>query len=201
MSHHYTLTTPGTVPVDLTVLKSYLKLTTEADDELLVLLLKSASEFAEKYTRRDLRPNTWTLLIDAFADRIVLRRDPVASITTVKYLDDTSPTPVQQTVANTVYYLKKGVQVSEILLQPDEEYPDGSTDALTVNEREHSIEIVFVTEAHRCLDQARLGIMRHSAFLYENRGDCDPHLAGSVGDAAELSGASKLYDQLRVSRV
>lgn len=200
MSHHYTLTDPGTIPVEVPTFRSYLKLESDADDALLTLLLKSATEFAEKYTRRDLRVNTWTLLIDAFADRIVLRRDPVDSITSVKYLDDQS-TPVQQTVAAAVYYLKKGVQTSEILLAPDQEYPDGSTDELTVNEKEHSIEIVFATVAHRCVDQARLGIMRHAAFLYENRGDCDPSVAGSVGDAAELSGASKLYDQLRVSRV
>ena len=206
MADYYALTAPGTVPVTVTVAKSYLKIpaTNTTDDELLVTYLAAASDFAEKYTGRELRANTWTLFLDAFADRICLRRDPVATITSVRYFDQTHPTSVQQTVAASVYYLKQGVQFSEVLVVPDEEYPDGSTDALTVSEREHSIEILFVTEAHRCLDQAKIGILRHVAFLYENRGDCDPGAeggAGSSSDAAARSGATILYDQIRISRV
>lgn len=202
MSQFYELTTQGTIPVLLDEAKAHLKipLTNSDDDELLILLLEAAAEVAEKYTRRDLRANTWTLFLDEFPTRICLRRDPVASIASIKFLDD-SPTPIQQTVATTVYYLKKGVQASEVLLQPDQEWPDGSTPATTVNEREHSIEVAFVTEAHACLEQAKVAILRHVAFLYENRGDCDPTVAGAIGDALNLSGAAMLLDQIRVSRV
>lgn len=197
MADRYLLVTQGTVPVKSSDLKEDLKITTKADDRFVKLLIRTATDFAEKYTRQDFRAKTWRLFIDKFADRICLRRNPIASITTVKFLDD-SAVPVQRTVANSVYYLKNGVQASEVLLQPDQEWPDGSTLALTVNEREHSIEIDFLTQAHPCLDQARLGIERHVAFMYENRGDCDPHAGES---SAKVSGATTLYDPIRVSRV
>lgn len=198
MADFYELTDAGTVPVTVKVTKQYLKIpsTVTADDDLLATFLAAASDFAEKYTGRELRANTWTLFLDEFVPvRICLQRDPIDTITTVKYTDEND---AEQTVAASVYYLKKGVQASEILLQPDQEWPDGSTPALTVHEREHSIFIEFVTEADRCLDQAKLGILRHVAFLYENRGDCDP---ANSADSAKKSGASILYDQIRISRV
>ena len=188
----YELTTSGTVPVTLTVAKSYLRIpeTVEVDDDLVTLFLVSAADFAEQYTRRELRANTWTLFLDEFPVRIPLFRDPVDTITSVKYLND-ADTPDIITVAASVYYLKNNVQASEVLLLPDQEWP------VDVNEQEGTVEIEFVTEAHRNLDQMKNGILRHVAFLYENRGDCDP----GKGDAAKLSGATDLYDQIRVVRV
>ena len=41
-------------------------------------------------------------------------------------------------------------------------------------------------------------ILRHVAYLYENRGDCDPSSAAS---SAKLSGATFLYDPFRVARI
>ena len=200
MSDFYSLKAAGPIPVTLAEAKPYLKIpsTIEADDDFITSLLESAADFAEKYTGRELRANTWTLFLDVFSDRICLRRDPIASITSVKFLDDTSPTAVQRTVPASTYYLKKGVQASEILLQPDQEYLDELTPATTLNEREQSIEIEFLTEAYRCLAQAKTGILRHFAFLYENRGDCDPE---NAADSAKRSGASILYDSLRIARV
>ena len=184
MAQHYTLTTKGTAPVKIEDVKTHLKIETDADDVFLKPLIRTASEFAEKYIGRDLRVNTWTLLIDKFEARICLLRDPVASITSVKHLVAT----VLTTVANTVYYLKKGIHRSEILLIDGQEWPT-NTDT-----REHAIEIEFVTEAHPCLEQAKAGIMRHVAFLYENRGDCD------AAESVKKSGASALYDQFRIPR-
>ena len=188
----YELITPGTSPIKLSEAKPYLRIpeTVEIDDDLITLFLASATDFAEQYTGRELRDNTWTLFLDTFPVRIPLFRDPVDVITSIKYLDD-AVTPVQQTVAASVYFLKENVQASEVLLLPDQEWP---TD---VNEREGTVEVLFVTKAHRSLSQMKLGILRHTAFLYENRGDCDP---GS-GDVAKLSGATDLYDQIRVARV
>jgi len=189
----YSLTTPGTIPVSLATAKSWLKVDADADDQLLTLLLKVATEYAESYTRRDFRANTWTLLQDAFADRILLRRDPVASITSVGRLVSGS----YSSVSASVYYLKRGQQASEVLLVSGEDWPSDEDD------REHAIQVVFATQAHRSVDQARLGILRHVAWLYENRGDCDPASgdAGVIGRGALLSGATSIYDQFRVSRV
>ena len=193
MSQFYERTKKAKTPVKLDDVKSYLKLpaATGPDDDLIQTLIDAATDFAEKYTGRELRKNTWKVFLDAFSDRICLRKDPVDSITSVQRLVSGTLT----TVATSVYYLKNNQQFSEVLLQ------DGQTWPSDVDEREHAIEIVFVTKAHRCLDQVVTGIYRHVAFLYENRGDCDPTGFGVSTDAATQSGATKLYDQVRIARV
>ncbi len=173
-------------PVDLATMKSYLKITATADDTLIQSMIDAATEWGEKYTGRDFRAITWDLLLDCFTDRIGLRRDPVDSITTVKHLVSGSLV----TVSNTVYYLKKLVQSSEILLNEDQEWPTDTDD------REQAIEIRFVTKGYRCQDSIIDAIERHVAFWYRNRGDC-PNVKGS----AEKAGVTVIYDQFRISRV
>lgn len=191
MSQLYTLTSQGTIPVSLDEAKAHLKVTNTKDDVLLTSLLEAVAEFAEIYTGRELRANTWTLEIDDFVDRICIRKDPVVSITTVTRLVAT----VATVVSASVYYLKKGVQSQEILLS------DGQTWPTDVDDREQAIVITFLTEAHAAIEQARQGILRHVAYLYENRGDCDLSVSGIVGDSAKLSGAAALYSQFRISRI
>ena len=189
MSELYTRTSSGVVPVKLDGvdgLKDYLKIEDTASDDLLSQFTEAATDFAEQYTRRDLRANTWTLLLDTFPSRICLRRDPVASITSITYLDDDD---ASQTVASSAYTLKKGQQTSEIILLPDEEWPTLVTD------REQHITVTFLTAAHWKLDQAKFGIKKMVAYLYENRGDCDAQ------KAAQESGATQLWDLLRIARI
>ena len=192
MSDFYTLTTPGTVPVALVDMKKYMKVTSASDDDLITLMLAAATTWGENYTGREFRANTWTLLIDAFEERLFLRRAPIASITSIKYL----LANVWTAVANTVYYLKNGTQSSEILLQEDQDWPDD------VDEREAAIEIVFVTESYRDTDAIKSAIMRHVAYWYKNRGDCGGSGSGcSCDDAAKGSGVTMIYDQFRIARV
>lgn len=186
MSDLYVLKTPGTVPVDVAVMKAYMKVTTTADDGLITSMLSAATTWGENYTGREFRANTWTLLTDVFADRVCLDRAPVATITTVKYLVDT----VLTTIANTVYYLKKNLQFAEILLQEDQSWP---TD---LDDREHGIEIEFVTESYRDIDAIATAIKRHVSYWYSNRGDCS-----DCKTAAEGSGVAMIYDQFRIDRV
>ena len=173
-------------PVLLATMKSYLKITTTADDTLIQSMIDAATEWGEKYTGRDFRAITWDLLLDCFTDRIELRRDPVASITSVQHLVSDSLV----TVASTVFYLKKLVQSSEILLNEDQEWP---TDT---DNREQTIEIRFVTEGFQCQESIIDGIQRHVAMWYRNRGDCP-----DVKTSAKNAGVTAIYDQFRISRV
>lgn len=186
MSDLYTLETAGAVPVSLEDMKAYMKVTSTADDDLITGMLSSATLWGENYTGRDFRANIWTLLKDKFTARICLRRDPVKTITSVKHL--VSATLVA--VASAVYYLKKNVQDSELLLNEDQEWPDDTDD------REQVIEIVFVTESYRDADSIAQGIKRHVAFWYSNRGDCS-----DCGDAAKGSGVKTFYDAFRIVRI
>lgn len=173
-------------PVTLVEMKKYLKITTGTDDTLIKSMIDSATEWGEKYTGRSFRNITWNLLLDRFTDRIELRRDPVKSITTVKHLVSGS----QVTVPDTVYYLKKLVQSSEVLLNEDQDWPTDTDD------REQAIEIQFKTESYQCLESIIEAIKLHVAFWYRNRGDCP-----DVKKSAEGAGVTIIYDGFRISRV
>lgn len=194
MSDLYSLKTAGAVPVALDDMKLYMKVTATADDDLITSMLATATTYGENYTGREFRANTWTLLTDEFLDRMCLNRAPVASITSIKHL----VSDVLETVANTVYYLKKNLQFAEGLLREDQSWP---TDTDT---REHAVEIEFVTETYRDVDAIATAIKRHVAYWYSNRGDCAGSGGGagcSCGDAAKSSGVTAIYDQFRISRV
>ena len=215
MSQVYQIDTFGSAPVTLAEMKSFLKVTSTADDTLIQALINSATEWGEKYTGREFRANTWDLLLDAFSDigntskrfqveherfhshnyvnsdfeteRIELKRDPVDTITSIIYLNDTGGST---TVPSTDYYLKKLTQSSEILLLEDKNWP---TDVLN---REQTITVKFVTKSYRCTNEIRDAIRLHVSNLYTNRGDCP-----DSKNAAIDSGAIMIYDQFRISRV
>lgn len=175
-------------PVSLATMRSYLKIPASqtADDTLIQSMIDAATEWQEKYTGRDFRAITWDLLLDLFTDRIELRRDPVASVTTVKHLVSGSLV----TVDSSVFYLKKLVQSSEILLNEDQEWPTNTDD------REQVIEIRFVTEGFQCQDSIIDAIERHVAMWYRNRGDCP-----DVTTSAKNAGVTMILDGFRISRV
>ena len=187
MSDVYELIAKGAVPVSLDDMKAYMKVTSDADDDLITMMLNAATVWGENYTGREFRANTWALLLDEFSDRICIRRDPVKSITSVEYL----VADVFTAVTNITYYLKKNVQNSEILLAEDEDWP------ADLDSREQGIKITFVTESYRyCSDAIINGIKRHVAWWYANRGDCS-----DSEDAATQSSVQLVYDQFRISRV
>jgi uncharacterized phiE125 gp8 family phage protein len=171
-------------------MKSYLRLRAgdHPDDDLLTQLLDAATWDVERYTGRDLRVNAWTLHTDEFDNPITLRRDPVDSITTVKYYVAT----VLTTITSTVYYHKKGPQYSELFLAEDQVWPSD------IDSREHGIQIAFATVAHTGLALAQTAIMRLVAYQYGNRGDDDGKTA--VSDI-EGSGADSLLLRMRIPRL
>lgn len=194
MSGVYVLSTAGAPPITAQEARDHLRLHSDADNTLLAQLVLVASDAAESYTRRELRANTWTLLLDEFSDppggdRICLRRDPVDTIDSVVHLVSGSGV----TVVASTYFLKRGVQASEIVLDEDKSWPE-DTDA-----REQAITVTFTTKAdERWLETGRAGIFRIVAYLYEHRGDEVPT---RVQDLVRASGASAILDQFRISRV
>jgi len=176
-------------PVLLADMKSYLKVSNTIDDILIQVMIDASTKWGEKYTGRDFRAITWNLLMDCFPanDRILLKRDPVNTITSVKHL----VSDVETTVPSTDYYLKKNTQNSEILLFEDKSWP---TDT---DNREQAITVEFVTKAFNCGDNIESAIKRHVAHWYYNRGDC----GDDCESAAQLSGVKSIYGQFRITRV
>lgn len=187
MADLYELVTPGGDPISVkSLVKPYLRVEHDDDDELIKLMVRESVQNAERYTGQSLRPQVWKLTIDEFADRICLRRSPVAAITTIQYLVSGSLV----TIDDSVYYLKMGGPAfSEVLLS------DGETWPTDIDEIEHGIEITFTTVAVQNLDQMKAALLKAIAYHYENRGDCDAE------DAAKKSGATAQYDQIRIERV
>lgn len=183
----YEITDLGTIPIDLDKeAKPYLRIAHGDDDAILHTMIRATVQHAERYTGNDFRANTWKLTIDKFADRICIRRSPVASISQIQYL----VSDVLTTIATSVYYLKKGNSTfSEVLLS------DGQTWPSDLDPIEHGIEITFLTEAVENLSEMKMGMLKALAWMYENRGDC------TAKDAAKESGATDLYDQIRIARV
>lgn len=186
MAEFYDFVSATAPPVTTADMKSFLKISTSTDDVLIYAMLEAATEWGESYTRRSFRAVTWNLLLDEFADRICLRRDPVASVTHVKHLVDGA----QVTVTASDYYLKKLTQHSEILLEENKTWP------IDTDNREQAIEIQFVTESYYKADLIAAALKMHVAHWYRNRGDC-----ADAAQAARDSGAAMIYDQFRVDRV
>ena len=163
----YKVTTAATsTPVSLAEVKTYLKITGSADDALLTQLIKAATDFAEDYTKRSFINRTLTTYRDEFTDEIELRRSPLASVTTVKYLVDGSLV----TVADSVYYNTLETDFSVIALEDGQSWPTGG------DVRQQSVEIIFVAgfgaDSTSVPEDIRTAIMQHVAALNENRGDC-----------------------------
>lgn len=182
----YKFVSAAAAPVTVSEMKSFLRVSTTADDVLIGLMIDAATQWGESYTGRSFRAVTWQLLLDEFCDRIEIRRDPVDTITHVKHLVD----DVQVTVASSVYYLKSLTQTSEILLVENQAWPT-DTDS-----REQAIEIEFVTNSYYKADLIVAAIKQHVAHWYRNRGDCF-----DAAHAARDSGAMMIYNQFRIERV
>ena len=185
MSEVYDLVTAAAPPVSLASMQAYLGGPPASRDTIIQELIEACSDWGESFTGREFRANEWTLRLDCFEERITVNRNPVATIDSVTYLVSGSPV----TVDSAVYYLKDGVQCSEILLNENQSWPiDG-------DDREQSITITFTTKVYRRESEIQNGIKRHVAFLYANRGDC------CDCNSAEESGALTSYGSIRIARV
>lgn len=185
----YEVISLGTPPVSLAEMKLYLGITNNINDALIQQLIDSCTSWGELYTNRDFRINNYNLFLDCFAPRIIIRRNPVLVINSIEYLMDDSFI----TVDPTIYYLKNGLQISEILLKQSEIWP---TD---VDDIEQAIKMDFDTESvgPRKLQIAIDAIKRHVAYMFENRGDCVECSTCAGSDAANVK---VLYDMLRIPR-
>lgn len=185
----YQLITLGPSPVTLAEMKLYLGIVNNINDALIQSLIDSCTAWGEIYTARDFRVNVYDLLIDSFPTRIELRKNPVNIINNIQYIRG----GIFVVVDDSIFYLKNGVQISEILLNVGEEWPQD------VDEIEQAVKINFSTKAvdARKIVMAENAIKRHVAYMYENRGDCVDCGSCSGVDAANVD---VLYNFMRIPR-
>jgi hypothetical protein len=202
--------TEGAALISTADMKTFLKITSTADDTLIDAMIEAATQHAEAFCGRDLRANIYELLTTDFGEIAVtdfpyrispfnfkpladttfhVRRSTVASIDQIEYLVGGS----FSTIASSVYYSSIRIAKTYLLLEDGESWP---TDA---DEKEDNVKVTFTMAIPHNIELAVAGIQRHVALMYEDRGDCEPANAGALGNrTASQSGAEAMYQSLQV---
>lgn len=205
-----TRTTIGAPVISLADMKTFLKIDSTSDDALITAMIEAATEHAEGYLSRDLRASIYELLTTDFGEIAVtdfpyrvspfnyrpladttfhLARATVGTIDLIEY----SLADVFTTIATSVYYPSFRVVKTFLLLKAGQAWP---TDA---DEIEDNVRVTFTMRVPDNIALAIAGIQRHVARMYEERGDCEPQLAGSLANqTAKSSGAEGIYQSLQI---
>lgn len=214
-SYTYRVTDPPTsYPISISTARSYLKVTSSIDDELIKLLIEQATDFAEKYTGRYFINRTIETFRDFFPSAgnsegyynfgnpsgynldnssigFEIRRSPLSSIVSISYLSSGLTTVVDPST----YYNTLESDYSEILNIPGKSWPQD------VDDRLQSITIKFIcgfgSDEKNVPGWVKIGILQHIASLYENRGDCIENNTGSTSNSAPKS-SILIYNQNRI---
>jgi uncharacterized phiE125 gp8 family phage protein len=156
----------GTLPVTLAEVKTHLRIPSAftIDDDYLTSLIDTAARVAEAISNRIFIQRSITTFRDCFTAEIELRRSPFVSLTTFKYYSDDEliDVPTED------YYINLSNDYSSILLKHQRIYP---TD---IDIRRQAIAIEFIAGYSTLPNDLKIALLNHIAWLYENRGDCDP---------------------------
>lgn len=214
---------PATLPIELATVKSYLKIpaANTLDDDILLVLMGAATDFAEEFTRRDFITRTYQTFRDYFprwcnsegyyacgrvptfygnlTSNVVggnmgfeLKRSPLQTVISIEYLVDN----VITTVPDTTYYNTIENDFSEVLTLDNQVWPDNA------DRRLQSIIITFTagfgdTPADMP-DWLTTALLQHIAMMYENRGDCVDASGGCACSQFLPITARAIYQQHRI---
>ena len=104
---------PASEPVDLATAKLHCRVDGSDEDALITALIVAAREKAEHETGRALVTQTWELVKDDFLSACTLRKAPIQSVTSVKYLD--ANTGAEQTLDPAEYLLDKDNEPGKVV--------------------------------------------------------------------------------------
>jgi len=156
-------TEPSNEAVLLAEAKSFLKIDSDDENDLITILSQAAREMVEIRTGRSLITQTRTIKMDYFpqSDTILLPNGPVVSVSSVKYYDEDE---VLQTMSAADYWVDITSGISRIVAK--DSWP-------SVYDMPNAVVIVYVcgygassSNVPKPLKQAIYLIMAH---LYENR--------------------------------
>ncbi len=115
--------------------KAHLRVTHSSDDDLIDSLVATATAACEEILQRSIMPQTWLIVLDAFAEVMRLARPPLVSVSSVKYIDTDG---AQQTLASSVYSVDSGYITGRVLLAYGQSWP-------SIRDQKNAVEITYVT--------------------------------------------------------
>lgn len=183
------ITAPAVEPVTLTEAKAHLYVTHPDDDTLIAAYIAAARMDAENRLARALVTQTWELTLDAFHAVIELPMAPLASVTSIKYLDSAG---VEQTLDPASYYADTDSEPGAIVPGYGLVWPATRDQRNAVRVRYvagYGADGTFVPASIRQWILLRIGA------LYENR---ESAVAGQQIQAASRDFADGLLDAYRV---
>lgn len=156
------VTAPANRLITAADLRAHCRIDDSAEDESLEQLIDSATEAAESYTWRRFVTQTWDQSFDAFANPLILKYPPVASVTSVTYTDANGDS--QTASSSTLYETGKLNGLDVVRLRYGQVWPAtrGHEDVVTVR----FICGEAVDDVPEPLKQA---VRLHAAHFYENR--------------------------------
>lgn len=159
-------TAPAEEPITLAEAKSHIRVDIAEDDLDIILLTKAARLHSEMFTRRSFVTTTWKMTLDYFPHHGIIRmpRPPLASVTSIKYVDTDG---TQQTLAASEYAVDTQSEPGRITEAFGVSWPSTRVEA-------NAVEIVFVAGFGLAVDVPE--DIKHAIKLlvghwYENRED------------------------------
>lgn len=126
---------PSTLPLSLTKVKDFLKVTSITQDDLISTMINSVVDYAEKFTGIEFITKQFRTFRDAMYFPIKLRKSKLVQIDSIKYLDKDK---VLQTFADTNYYSDFNSFYSNIYLEDD-----ANTSGIQLASRFDNVQIDF----------------------------------------------------------
>lgn len=129
-------TGPASTPITLAEAKSFLRIDSDYDDDdnYITSLINVATGVVEEFTRRRLITQTFNIFHDEFPPYIDLQVGDVASVTHIKYYDESN---VLQTLAASNYDVDTKIRPGRIYQSEDGDFPN-------TFDRPNAVEVEFI---------------------------------------------------------
>ena len=183
------ITAPDELAVDLNDAKLHLRVDQNAEDSLISALIHSATSMAEQKTGRAIMPQTWELTLDAFPDAFELTCIPVASVSSVKYINTAGE---QVTLDSTLYTLDATDDYSPARIIP----AYGATWP-AAREQANAVTVRYVAGYAEVPEAIKTWIKVMTAAMYENR-SAETVGSGSAIQLVQLGYVDRLLDRFKV---
>jgi uncharacterized phiE125 gp8 family phage protein len=187
------VTPPASEPVTLAEAKAHLRVDIPDDDAAITALITAARQRAETITNRSLITQTWRAWLDGFPSSLDRRgqpsfrlgRGPVASVSSVKYIDTAG---ALQTLSPSAYVLDNKAQLGQHTVRP----AYGSSWPATRDELD-SVQVEYVAgfgAANAVPEPIKTAMLQYVAHWYANR---ETVITGTIVAETPMAGDTLLW--------